>query len=430
MVPPKASLSGSGRSLCGAFTLIEMLVVLAIIGTLAALLLPALARARETSRRTACTNNLNQIGQALSIYCNATEDYFPSWADYGSNQGTVRPENIKAYGTYVGGKAEFPILNYPGHEGPSRQMVIAYSFECGPQSPWLAPYGVSSLAYSAGTRNFMPTGLGILVQHGDLQEMKVFDCPDMKSGATTYYGVTPNAQNYPMGNVYKYTPSVWTTLAGNLGAPDQEFLIGDGTQLWQTPTTATAPFSGGDYVTGILSSYSYRNTPFYYVNNGLLDGGISAGEGTLDNGNGQCIVPLDSVVPKVYPQFMTPAFKTRRVLGGRAICSDTFDYAYNPNVPPTTTLFPVVNSGLATLAHKDGYNILYGDNHVRWFDDTDHQITNWNKWDGSWNTYTTATNVQTHTQTYIGADDLTIASPTSQMVWNLFDRFERIDVRD
>lgn len=110
-----------------AFTLIELLVVIAIIAILAAMLLPALARAKEKAQRANCLSNLRQWGVALQLYFNDNNDKIPrdgydnagSWP--GGNGGpadpnawfSVLPELVseKPLSNYTANATANPVIN-------------------------------------------------------------------------------------------------------------------------------------------------------------------------------------------------------------------------------------------------------------------------------------------------------------------------------
>ena len=334
------------RCLLNAFTLIELLVVVAIIAILAAMLLPALAAAREKARRTSCKENLTQMGQALEHYLSDYGEYFPSWGGIG-----CRPEKL----LHTEGLYTDPVLGQTVGTAMHASMTSDSTARGshangGGVGSWRSIGAVckpTAAAKTEGNLNMVPVGMGLPVALDYMPDAAALFCPSGRQMPNFAYAASPDMDNL----------SELKALGGTHGR-----------------TLTHGDYSGVDYIRQaggrggleVRGQYNYRGMPLSW--SGQPDPDVYRRMNLVQT--------IDGTRPRVTTWNGSPGFRTPRHLGCRALASDTFEKSHN-TASAQLCNGGIIDYGAGLFHHRDGYNVLYGDYHAAWWGDPAHKLTSW-----------------------------------------------------
>ncbi|MBI4024431.1 MAG: substrate-binding domain-containing protein [Verrucomicrobia bacterium] len=210
------------------FTLIELLVVTAIISILAALMLPALKKARESANKIQCLNNMRQIALAMTMYAGENNDYLPgpryvngdNWVDLSWDATLIITGYLK--GTYAAPNEylKCPVFLCPSDKipqtwGPQRR---SYSGNAGHWS-YLCGWGGPNYKTCRFSRIVKPSEFVLLLERSDASNIL-----GVAANNCQYWGyaISPHASNPPPGT----------------GNPSANYAFADGSVRWLNSAAA------------------------------------------------------------------------------------------------------------------------------------------------------------------------------------------------
>jgi prepilin-type N-terminal cleavage/methylation domain-containing protein len=146
----------------GAFTLVELLVVIAVIALLVSLLLPAMARSKEYARSTQCRNNLRQWGEAYRMYADDNDDYLPRRGQGVQTLSLIgRPDDwFNALPPYFGLPSFSQMVTNNSKPTPHSVSVFICPPAKDPGGTYFLPYGMNM--------NLSPWNLALATRFGDV----------------------------------------------------------------------------------------------------------------------------------------------------------------------------------------------------------------------------------------------------------------------